>query len=80
MKLVADNLLAEGMRDNPRTSPQEIKSKILERRDTMQLKLDTTGMKEGCYSKNLETASAHYRQLSSFSEADVNRFIEMKIK
>lgn len=49
LEFVADELFTEAKKEDPKTNPEYIKTKILERRYNIQYKLDHANMKEGCY-------------------------------
>ncbi|MGB4107028.1 MAG: hypothetical protein WBK55_04460 [Alphaproteobacteria bacterium] len=76
MKLVADELLAKAIVDNPQAKPEEIKSTIMERRYDLQYKLDTASMQDGCNSRDALIAKAHYEEFSRFDVNQINLFIE----
>jgi hypothetical protein len=80
MDMVAADLYEEGVRNNPDLKPEQISSKILERKYNLQYKLDNTNMKEGCLSKDSEAAKTHYRDISRYSEAEIISLIDQKTK
>ena len=80
MSRVTDNLYATTASSDPRLTHEQINGKILERRYKLQYQLDNANMKEGCQTKSSRVAEQHYRQLSGYSEADINRFIEQRTK
>ncbi len=74
-KFAADELLAESIKENPDIKPEQIQTKILERRYKLQYKLDNANMKEGCLSKDSELAKAHYIEFSRFNRVQIEKFI-----
>jgi hypothetical protein len=75
MDFVADELFDEGVKTNPSVKPDEIKTKILERRYALQYKLDNAHMKKGCQSKDSRMGQAHYNEFSHFDRAQIGDFI-----
>lgn len=75
MEFVADELYDEGVKTNPSVKPEQIKTKILERRYALQYKLDNTNLRKGCESKDSKMALAHYNEFSRFDRAQIGDFI-----
>jgi hypothetical protein len=75
MEFVADELLDEGIKENPSIKPEQIRAKILERRYNLQYKFDNANMREGCFSKDSELAKTHYSEFSRFDRKQIENFI-----
>ena len=76
MKFITDELSAQDIKENPGLETKFIQSKILERRDNLQYRLDSANIKEGCGSKDSAMAKAHYEEFSRFDREQINQFID----
>ena len=76
LEFVADELFAEAKKEEPKTNPEYIKTKILERRYNIQYRLDHANMKEGCYSEASEIAKEHYQEFSNHNKSEIRKFID----
>ncbi len=76
LEIVADELFAQAIEDDPRISPKYIKTKILERRYNLQYSFDYNHMQEGCLPASIAEAKKHYQQLSSYNKTEVHNFID----
>lgn len=75
-EFVAEELLAEAKKVNPRLDPISIKDRMQKRQESILYELDFTYMKQGCGTQAAKTASAHYERFSGLSREDVARFID----
>lgn len=75
LEFVADELFAEAKKNKPKTDPEYIKTKILERRYNIQYRLDHANMNEGCYSQASLTAKEHYQEFSNYKKSEIRKFI-----
>lgn len=76
--LVANELLAEAGREDPRRNPEDIKKLILERRYSLQFKLDTVNVEKGCATRETQVAKNHYQEFSRYKPSEIHKFINEK--
>jgi len=76
LELVADELFAEAKKNEPKTDPEYIKTKILERRYNLQYRLDNANIKEGCYSQASIAAKKHYQEFNNYKKSEIRKFID----
>ena len=76
LEFVANELIAESIKDTPKMRPEYIKTKILERRYSIQYSLDRANIKEGCYSQASLTAKEHYQEFSNYKNSEIRKFID----
>lgn len=79
LEFVADELFAAAVQKDPQISPDQIKERILERRSTLQYKLDHFYMSNDCSSAGAKTAQAHYEEFSRFNKSEVSKFINARV-
>ncbi|MAI62918.1 MAG: hypothetical protein CBB87_10640 [Micavibrio sp. TMED27] len=76
LEFVADELFDEAKKNEPKTKPEYIKTKILERRYNIQYRLDHANMKDGCYSQASLKAKEHYQEFSNYNTSQIRKFID----
>ena len=78
LEFVADELFAEAKNNDPKMNPEYIKTKILERRYSIQYRLDHANINDGCYSQASITAKEHYQEFSNYNISEIRKFIDEK--
>ena len=80
LEFVADELYEAVQEDEPEMSTEFIKSRIMERRYSIQYSFDRAHIQGGCGSREYAKAKPHYEDFSTFSVSEIRKIVRRETK
>lgn len=79
MEVVADELYEAVLEDEPKMSTEFIKSRIIERRYSIQYRYDQAHIQYGCVATQYAKAREHYEEFSNLNISEIRKIIRRGI-